>query len=306
MITETFRVLLLEDDTISAKITTRMLDRKGEGRFPVTRRARLDETLQALRENDYDIILSDLNVPDSEGLKTLAAIAAVAPDVPIVALTATDGDEIGIRAVQLGAQDFLVKGDFNDSALLRSLQHSIERHRMQRMIRQLAIIDELTTLYNRRGFNSLNQDMLVRGLQTEDQGYICYFDLDRFKQINDELGHQMGDEALTEFAAALRNAFRKDTLIARIGGDEFVAMGVELRPGQVEDTVNELVAQLAERNARPDARFAIETSAGFARYGRGETRTLEELLAAADGALYANKEQHKQGRLAVPPVVIDS
>jgi two-component system cell cycle response regulator len=306
MITETFKVLLLEDDTISAKITTRMLVRKGEGRFPVTRRARLDETLQALREDDYDIILSDLNVPDSEGLKTLAAIAAVAPDVPIVALTATDGDEIGIRAVQLGAQDFLVKGDFNEAALLRSLLHSIERHRMQRIIRQLAIIDELTTLYNRRGFNSLNQDMLARGLETEDQGYICYFDLDRFKQINDELGHQMGDEALTEFAAALRNAFRKDTLIARLGGDEFVAMGVELRPGQVEETVNELVARLAERNARPEARFAIETSAGFTRFGRGETRTLEELLAAADGALYANKEQRKQSRLAVPPVNVNS
>lgn len=307
MITETFRVLLLEDDTISAKITTRMLDRKGEGRFPVTRRARLDETLQALREGDYDIVLSDLNVPDSEGLKTLAAIAAVAPDVPIVALTATDGDEIGIRAVQLGAQDFLVKGDFNEAALLRSLLHSIERHRMQRMIRQLAIIDELTTLYNRRGFNSLNQDMLARGLETEEQGFICYFDLDRFKQINDELGHQMGDEALTEFAAALRNNFRKDTLIARLGGDEFVAMGVEQRPGQVEDTVNELAAQLAERNARPDARFSIETSAGFTRFGRGETRTVEELLAAADGALYANKQQRKQGRLAaVPPVNIET
>lgn len=298
MITETFQVLLLEDDPISAKITTRMLDRKGEGRFFVTRRARLDETLEALRDGDYDIVLSDLNVPDSEGLKTLAAIAAVAPDVPVVALTATDGDEIGIRAVQLGAQDFLVKGDFNEAALLRSLLHSMERHRLQRTIRELAIIDELTSLYNRRGFNSLAPGAFARGIETEDQGFICYFDLDRFKQINDRLGHQMGDEALVEFAAALRNVFRKDTILARMGGDEFVAMGVELRPGQVEETVNDLVALLAEHNAQPDARFALETSAGFTRFGRGETRSLDELIAAADGALYSNKQQRKQLRAA--------
>lgn len=293
MITETFKVLLLEDDPISAKITMRMLERKGEGRFPVTRRARLDETLHALREDDFDIVLSDLNVPDSEGLKTLAAIAAVAPDVPIVALTATDGDEIGIRAVQLGAQDFLVKGDFNEAALLRSLLHSIERHRLQRTIRQLAIIDELTGLYNRRGFHSLAPGVFARGLETDDHGFICYFDLDRFKQINDQFGHQMGDDALAEFAAALRNVFRKDTLIARFGGDEFVAMGVETRPNQVEDTINDLTALLAEHNARPGARFALETSAGLARFGRGEQRMLEELLAAADAALYANKQERK-------------
>lgn len=298
MITETFKVLLLEDDPISAKITTRMLERKGEGRFIVSRRARLDETLQALREGDYDIVLSDLNVPDSEGLKTLAAIAAVAPEVPIVALTATDGDEIGIRAVQLGAQDFLVKGEFNEAALLRSVLHSIERHRLQHTIRQLAIIDELTGLYNRRGFNSLSPAIFGRGLETEDQGFICYFDLDRFKQINDRLGHQMGDAALEEFAAALRNVFRKDTLIARLGGDEFVAMGVETRPNQVEDTINDLVALLSEHNEQADARFVLETSAGFTRFGRGETRSLDELLAAADGALYSNKQQRKQALAA--------
>jgi diguanylate cyclase (GGDEF)-like protein len=298
MITETFKVLLLEDDPISAKITTRMLARKGEGRFPVTRCAQLDETLRALREQDFDVVLSDLNVPDSEGLKTLAAIAAVAPDVPVVVLTASDGDEIGIRAVQLGAQDFLVKGDFNEAALLRSILHSIERHRLQRTIRELAIIDELTGLYNRRGFNSLAPGVFGRGLETDDQGFICYFDLDRFKQINDQLGHQVGDEALAEFAAALRNVFRKDTILARMGGDEFIAMGVESRPNQVEETVNQLVALLADHNAQPDARFVLETSAGFTRFGRGESRTFDELLAAADSALYSNKDQRKKARRA--------
>jgi diguanylate cyclase (GGDEF)-like protein len=159
-------------------------------------------------------------------------------------------------------------------------------------------MDELTGLYNRRGFNSLTPGLFARGLETDDHGFICYFDLDRFKQINDQLGHQMGDEALTQFAAALRNVFRKDTILARMGGDEFIAMGIELRDGQVEETVNDLVALLADHNARPDARFALETSAGFTRFGRGETRSLDELVAAADAALYSNKQRRKQMRAA--------
>jgi GGDEF domain-containing protein len=81
-----------------------------------------------------------------------------------------------------------------------------------------------------------------------------------------------------------------------MGGDEFVAMGVETRPNQVEETVNDLVALLAEHNAQPNARFAIETSAGFTRFGRGESRPLDELMAAADTALYSNKQQRKQLR----------
>jgi diguanylate cyclase (GGDEF)-like protein len=108
----------------------------------------------------------------------------------------------------------------------------------------------------------------------------------------------MGDDALVEFAAGLRNVFRKDTVIARMGGDEFVAMGVETRPGQVEDIINDLVALLMDHNTQPDARFQLETSAGFTRFGRGESRSLDELMAAADGALYSNKQQRKQAMVA--------
>lgn len=296
MIAETFRVLILEDEPVVAKITERLLIKKGGGRYTVSHAANLADALALLTEEVFDIVLSDLNLPDSEGLATLARIIERVPELPVVVLTAADADETGIRAMHLGAQDFLVKGEFNGSSLQRSILHSVERHRLQRTIRQLAIVDELTGLYNRRGFNSLQGGVHEKGMATAFGGFLCFFDLDRFKRINDELGHQRGDEALSEFAHVLRSAFRNDTLLARFGGDEFVAFGVEPRPGFAEETLRKLENALTARNARAGVVFHIETSAGLAHFGFERPASLEALIAAADTELYSNKQRRHRLR----------
>ncbi|MGH8021325.1 MAG: GGDEF domain-containing protein [Opitutaceae bacterium] len=289
-------MLLIEDEPVAAKITERMLHRKGGGRYSVTHASTLAAARAELGEGNFDIVLSDLNLPDSEGLETLSCITEIAPELAVVVLTASSDDEIGIRAMQLGAQDFLVKGDFNESALQRSILQSVERHRLQRVVRQLAIIDELTGLYNRRGFNSLQASIVQRAMETSCRGFVCYFDLDRFKQINDELGHQRGDEALAEFAMALKNVFRKDTLLARFGGDEFVALGVEPRECFAAETLQTLESVLIARNSCAGVAFRIETSAGLAQFGRDKPAEMEALLAEADNQLYSNKQRRKRLR----------
>ncbi len=296
MIAETFRVLLVEDEPIAAKVTEHMLRKRGGGRFTVTLRGDLASTVEALGAQDFDIILSDLNLPDSAGLDTLARIAGVAPDTPVVVLTASNDDEIGIRAMHLGAQDFLVKGDFNEASLQRSIVLSVERHRLRQTIRRLAVVDELTGLYNRRGFNSLQGELHARGMATAADGFVCFFDLDRFKQVNDVHGHKAGDEALVEFGNALRNVFRKDALLARFGGDEFVALGLEPRKGHVEETLRALENLLVARNARDGAKFRLESSAGCVGFGRDLPGTIDELLSAADNALYENKQRRRRLR----------
>jgi diguanylate cyclase (GGDEF)-like protein len=297
MIFQVFQVLLVEDETIIAKLTENMLKKKSGGKFTVTIKSRLDAAVAALKEGDFDVVLLDLNLPDSQGLDTLKNIAEAAPEVAVVVLTATaDNNDMGVRAMQLGAQDFLIKGEFNETSLQRAMLYSIERHRLQRTIRQLAVIDELTGLYNRRGFNSLNQDVLQRAAKSEGRGYICYFDLDRFKQINDELGHQKGDEALVEFSVNLRDVFRKDALIARLGGDEFVVMGIESRAGQVEDTLQALDVVLSVRNSRDSSGYKLETSAGVTYFGKDKPATIDELIAASDAELYENKQARRRAR----------
>jgi diguanylate cyclase (GGDEF)-like protein len=209
--------------------------------------------------------------------------------VPIIVLTATHGHEIGFQAIKLGAQDFLVKGDFNYLTLDRAIVYSFERHRLQRTLRELAVIDELTGLYNRRGFNTLNPDMLQRVKQSDARGFLCFFDLDRFKQINDDHGHKQGDEALVEFAGNLRAIFKKDCLLVRLGGDEFLAMGLERHPGEVEESLQALAVVLSVRNRPGACEFALEASSGVAYFDRTTPVTIEELSAAADAALYRDK-----------------
>src|SRR3954470_8286594 len=274
MIHQTYKVLLVEDVLLIAKITEQMLKKSPTHTYVSTHKSRLSDSIAALKAEDFDVILLDLNLPDSRDLATITAIVEAAPEVPIIVLTATNSDEVGLRAVQMGAQDFLLKGDFNYLTLDRAIMYSIERHRLQRTIRQLAVLDELTGLYNRRGFNTLHPDVIQRVKNSEARGFLCYFDLDRFKQINDELGHQKGDEALVEFATNLRSVFRKDTLLVRLGGDEFVAMGVEQQPGQAEQALQALAIVLSVRNALDTRQFVLEASSGVTYFDKNGPHSL--------------------------------
>ncbi len=307
MIYQTIKVLIVEDMLMIAKITEQMLKKAPANRYESTHRAKLSDALAALKSEDFDIVLLDLNLPDSRELDTLARVVETSPEVPIIVLTANNSDEMGLRGVKLGAQDFLLKGDFNYLTLDRAIIYSIERHRLQRTIRQLAVLDELTGLYNRRGFNTLNPDVIQKVKNsTSLRGFLCYFDLDRFKHINDELGHATGDEALKEFAANLRSVFRKDTLLTRFGGDEFVAMGIESMAGQVDQSLQSLEIVLSVRNARETSQFSLEASSGVAYFDHHGSHNIEELSASADAALYRNKQSRKQARVLAGVHVHDS
>lgn len=297
MIPQHYKVLLVEDVLMIAKITEQMLKKSPTNKYSCLWKTRLDDALALLKTEEFDVILLDLNLPDSRELDTVARVIEAAPAVPIIVLTATNSDEVGLKAVQMGAQDFLFKGEFNYLTLDRAIIYAIERHRLQRTIRQLAVLDELTGLYNRRGFNTLNPDMIQQVKRGELRGFLCYFDLDRFKQINDELGHAKGDEALVEFSATLRHVFRKDTLLVRLGGDEFVAMGLEQQPGQIEEVLRTLELVLSARNhSKGTSGFNLEASAGVTYFDKNGPNVIEELATAADAALYKNKDRRRRAR----------
>jgi len=296
MINQSCRVLLVEDVPMIATITAQMLRKSTSRRYDSVNTVRPDESLARLAQEPFDLILLDLNLPDTAGLNTVSRVIEHSPEVPVIVLTASNDDGIGLQAVQKGAQDFLVKGEFNHATLDRAMLYAMERHRLQRTIRQMAVLDELTGLYNRRGFNTLCADMLQQVRQPEARGYLCFFDLDHFKRINDELGHAKGDEALAEFASILRGVFRKDSLLVRLGGDEFVAMGLESQTGQVEESLRLLELALAARNSQENQAYRLETSAGLAYFDRSGPCTLEAITAEADSALYRHKEARRSAR----------
>jgi PAS domain S-box-containing protein len=129
-LTESRPILLVEDNLADARfIQTLLEDRSGQ--YPVVQVERLSEALARLTREEFAVVLLDLSLPDSTGVDTVSAMQNHAAQVPIIVLTGLDDESIGIKAVQEGAQDYLVKGQFVASALMRAIHYAIERHRLR-------------------------------------------------------------------------------------------------------------------------------------------------------------------------------
>lgn len=173
-----------------------------------------------------------------------------------------------------------------------------EWRRAEQALRDLSTRDELTGLLNRRGLRPLAEQALHVAQRTGRRDAMLYVDLDRFKPINDQWGHAAGDDALQVVAGVLRESVRAGDLVARVGGDEFVvyAAGLE-RAGDGQVLAARLAAALEARNdhaAAAGCPWRVELSVGVAECEPGES--LDELLARADGALYAVKSRRRASR----------
>jgi diguanylate cyclase (GGDEF)-like protein len=166
--------------------------------------------------------------------------------------------------------------------------------RREGRLRQLALVDPLTGLYNRRGFVLLAEHQMKSVLRNRSSLMLFYIDVNDFKTINDTLGHKQGDIALQTVAGSLRECFRKSDLIARLGGDEFAVSAVDASPDSgpmLEDRLNRIVEQ---GNMRDGRRFELSLSTGVLIRGElGVDEEFEELLAEADDLMYEKKRAHK-------------
>ena len=124
------RVLLVEDNPQQARLVQAFLSKFQTPAYALVHADRLSAGLERLEESGVDIILLDLTLPDSDGLDTFHTVRAHAEDIPIVILSGIDDEELAVRAVREGAQDYLLKGDLNASALVRALNFAIERHKV--------------------------------------------------------------------------------------------------------------------------------------------------------------------------------
>jgi diguanylate cyclase (GGDEF)-like protein/PAS domain S-box-containing protein len=169
-----------------------------------------------------------------------------------------------------------------------------ERKRAEDALRRTTLTDELTGLKNRRGFTALGEHQLKVSRRTGSDVVVLYADLDGFKRINDTFGHAEGDRALRDVADVLRNAFRDTDVIARLGGDEFTVLLVGGDQCTADTVIARVRAMLDARNAAPDRRYRLTISFGVARLDRDREMSLDDLLGAADMALYAAKRRRKQ------------
>ncbi|MDD5435780.1 MAG: response regulator, partial [Nitrospira sp.] len=129
------KVLLIEDNPGDIRIIREMLSEDSHNVFEVVHADHFSQGLECLKDDNIDVILLDLGLPDSQGIDTLHAILSVAEHLPIIIQTGLNDEEIAIRAVKAGAQDYLIKGQMNSFLLSRSILHSIERKRIKEELR---------------------------------------------------------------------------------------------------------------------------------------------------------------------------
>jgi diguanylate cyclase (GGDEF)-like protein/PAS domain S-box-containing protein len=169
-----------------------------------------------------------------------------------------------------------------------------ERKYLEQQLHTISLTDELTGLYNRRGFITLSEQQLKIAVRTKKDMLLFFVDLDKMKQINDTLGHREGDKALVETAAILRETFRGSDVIGRMGGDEFAVLAIDADDETREVVVNRLHKTLDERNRSEGRSYTLSLSVGIAHHDPEKPCSLDELMVRADTLMYEEKrnKQH--------------
>jgi diguanylate cyclase (GGDEF)-like protein len=171
-----------------------------------------------------------------------------------------------------------------------------QRGRTTARLREMALIDELTGLHNRRGFLLLAEKQIQIARRTGRPDLLLFADLDGMKEINDRLGHDAGDAALRRVAAVLRDSFRTSDIVARYGGDEFLVLCPNTGPEAATAILEGLSQHIEDANAGAAVPWRLSLSVGTAAFDPGGSKTLDELIREADAAMYAAKQKKQTGR----------
>ena len=293
MADKTLKILLIEDNPGDARLIEEFLSESETTGLKLEWVERLSQGLERLNKGDMEVVLLDLSLPDSKGFDTFLTLNKKAPGVAIIVFTGLDDREMGMRAVQAGAQDYLVKGKVDSHILIRSIQYAIERQRMMRELQAMSVTDELTGLYNRRGFLTLGKEMLNIGKRMKKRIVLLYGDLDGFKKINDEFGHKEGDNVLKSVADILKKTFRESDIIARVGGDEFVLLGLLNCATSPENLAERFQGNLRLHNRQRRLPYQISMSIGGVSYDIDKSLNMQELLNKADKLMYEQKQSSR-------------
>lgn len=236
-----------------------------------------------------DVILVDLALVGDDEIADLCRPAGETGPAAVVGLLRHDCPLRTANALRAGAQECVLIGDLTPARLGRSLRQAVERHRVQQQLADLALRDDLTGLYNRRGILALGEFQRRQCLRSGRTLVVVQLDLDGLKVINDTWGHAAGDQAIAGTAAILRCTFRESDIIGRLGGDEFVALAVDADAAAIHRVERRLMLALEAHNARRVAPFKLSFSIGTSVLIPPSAPTLAELIGRADAELYRAK-----------------
>jgi diguanylate cyclase (GGDEF)-like protein len=236
-----------------------------------------------------EVVVIALGAAVELGMAMMSARRAV-PDAATIIVVPWFEEALFLSAIRLGAEDCVTATQLDTPGLLRVLLVAAERHRLTSTLRAAAFTDELTGLYNRRGYVTRAATLLkVAEPKTIWQ---IFFDVDELKIINDTYGHWAGDRALMEVASVLRQAFRSTDIVARVGGDEFAVLATAPADAAPEAWAARWRQPLVTLATRKD--LPLSVSVGLAQPDEHGQMTPEDLLTRADTTMYTAKRLRKK------------
>ncbi|MFQ5685641.1 MAG: diguanylate cyclase domain-containing protein, partial [Candidatus Scalindua sp.] len=283
-------VLYVEDDMDHAILIRELIEEVENVHYELTHVQQLNEALLELDNDNYDIILLDLSLPDVQGVDTVARVCEKAPDIPVVVMSATDDETMAIKALQKGAEEYLVKGKVKSQALSRILRYAIMRHKGRAELHSLSLVDDLTSLYNKRGFMLFAQQQLSLSVRAKRGMILFFIKLNGLKEIKDKSGHQSGDLALIETASILKEVFRDSDIVGRHAEDEFTAIAIESFDANNEIIITRLQDDLYSNNKQANRLYELSLSIGTAYYDTEELCSIEKLINRAEESMIEQRK----------------
>jgi len=293
---ERTKTLVVDDEEIVRSFLIDVLTDEG---YHVAAVASGEEAIKLLTREEFDLIITDIKMPGTDGMEVLRVAKARDPNQNVIVMTGYASTETAVESMKLGAADYITK-PFNLDQIKIVVAKTLERSRLRQkaeegeLYKQMSRIDGLTELYNYTFFQQLLKTEVERAHRYGHQLSLLMIDIDNFKGYNDAYGHPAGDEALRKLARVMSRAVRGCDFIARYGGDEFVVVLPETDQSEAK-TIGERLRSLVAKtkyDGSQEEESAITVSVGLATYPK-DAQSKEDLIKRADQALYRAKSNNR-------------
>ncbi len=295
------RILLVEDNPRHAQLLREAMGEAGvafagAAPYELTHVRSIAEALTQLGGGGLDLVLLDLSLPDGVGLEGLLRLRELHPDTPVIALTGLNDETLAAQALQSGAQDYLSKGRIGGSLLARSIRYATQLNRMQMALRSLSFIDNLTSLYNRRGFVTLADPHVRLAQRVKGRFLVVSVDITGLAAINAAASYDEGDRVLRDVAEILRRTFRDSDILARLEGGSFIALAVDAPEEKAPIITSRLQHQVGGYNQQTVRAYSLALNAGVAAFDAKSAGTIEDLMARAVEMRRAGRRPRRSSR----------
>ena len=293
-------ILLVDDDLADREDIKRTIS-KSTLHANITETDSVAKALSLCMVNHYDIILLDYQLPPFDGIVLMKELEKrnISQSNVVLMMSNSEEEEIALESIQVGAQDFLLKREINSFNIQRSILHAQKRVELEQKLRSsykhvksLAEKDPLTSLANRALFEQTLKVAINNHRRKNGFLALVLFDVDSFKNINDNYGHPAGDHILVELALRIKQTLRGNELFARLGGDEFVLVFTDLLDIQMAAKIMARVHQCIQPAFYiNDQELFVTISVGISILDNVSPQTSEDLLKQADIAMYRSKQK---------------